>query len=252
MDATTGAAVASWQADTTGDQPDVHALAVSGSRLYVGGRYSGIDNTQRRRLASLDLTSGEVVTTFRPAPNAVVKALRVSPDGTKVYAGGSFTEIGGQVRLNSAAELLAASGEATAFNPVEGGGKVTTIGLSPDGSRFYFATENNSLFAYDVTSNSPAWVIKTSGNTQAIAVSATGVYIGGHFSQITTYNAKRVFTASLRPSDGAVTSWDPHLEGRNKGVWAIELTPTHLLMGGGFITVGGVKLKGFARFAGTP
>jgi hypothetical protein len=253
VDSDTGVAVSGWQADTVGDGPEVYGLAVAGSRLYVGGRYSGIDGSQRRRLAALDTTSGDVVTSFRPAPNGVVKAVRVSPDTTKVYAGGSFTEIGGQVRLHGAAEMLASTGDATTFNPSQGGGKVVTVGLSPAGDRFFFSTENNTLFAYDVTSATPAWAVKTSGNTQAIAVSPTEIYIGGHFSQIqTSNNAKRNLIASLHPGDGSVTSWNPVMDGRNKGVWAIEMAAGHLLVGGGFITVNGTKLKGFARFAGTP
>ena len=253
VDATSGALVTDWQADTVGIQPQVLSLAVAGSNVYVGGYYSGIDGTSRKRLVALDTTgTGDVIDGFRPAPNAFVKAIALSPDGTKLYAGGSFTEIGGQVRLHSAAELLATTGEATAFDPSEGGGRVTAVGPSPDGSRLYFGTENNTLFAYDLNSAVPAWFVKTSGNTQTIAVSPTEVYIGGHFSQVVTYKIQRNLIASLNPVDGTVTSWNPLMEGRNKGVWSIVLTPTHLLAGGGFITINGVKQKGFARFAGTP
>jgi hypothetical protein len=248
----TGAAVEDWQADTVGASPEVLGLAVAGDSLYVGGPFAGIDGTQRRRLAAVGATSGVVSDTFRPSPDALVKAVAVSPDGTKVYAGGNFTAIGGQTRLHSAAEVLADTGAATAFAPTQGGGKVVTVGLSPDGSRFYFSTENNTLFSYDVTSDVPVWSIKTSGNTQAIAVSATEVYIGGHFSQIVTTKTPRNLAASLNPADGSVTDWDLDLEGRAKGVWAISLRPTGLDMGGGFTTIGGVKQRGFARFAGTP
>jgi outer membrane protein assembly factor BamB len=252
VDAVTGLAVPSWQADTAGNQPTVHSLAVAGERLYVAGRFSGIDGSRRKRLVALDAVGGDVITQFQPAPSAIVKAVVVSADGTRVYAGGNFTEIGGQTRLHSVAELLASTGEATAFNPTQGGGKVITIALSPDGSRIYSSTENNTLFPYDLSTSQPAWTVKSSGNVQAIAVSQTEVYIGGHFSQLTTFNTKRNLAASLNPATGAVTSWDPQLTGRNKGVWALVLMPDHLLMAGGIVTVEGVKHKGFARFAGTP
>ena len=252
VEVSTGAASESWQADTIGTSPEVLSLAVSGNRLYVAGRYSGVDQTQRRRLAAVDATTGDVVPSFRPAPNGILKAVAVSADGNKVYAGGSFTEIGGQQRLNSAAELLATTGEATSFNPSQGGGRVVSIGLSPDGTRLYSATENNTLFAYELATSEPAWLVKTSGNTQVIAVSPTSVYIGGHFSQVVTYKIRRIFAAALDPTGGTLQPWDPQLDGGNKGVWSIVLTPDHLLMGGGFTTIGGVKHKGFARFAGTP
>lgn len=252
VDAASGAVVADWQADTTGTQPNVAALAVSGPRVYVAGRYSGIDGTTRKRLVALGVDDGDVVTAFKPAPDGILKGVKVSSDGSKVYAGGSFVTIGGQPRPNGAAELLASTGEATAFAPSLGGGKVTAVGLSPDDSRMYFGTENNTLFAYDLTSNLPAWSIKASGNTQSIAVSPTEVYIGGHFSQIVTGKIPRMFIASLNPGDGSVTAWDPKMTGGSKGVWALAITPTHLIAGGVFATIGGVKHKYFARFSGTP
>ena len=248
-----GAALPGWRADTSGSAPDVRSLAVSGSSLYVGGRFAGIDDTTRHQLAAVDTVTGDVVDGFRTrVRGGGVNEVVVSPDGSKVYAGGWFTSIGGEDRLNGAAEVWSATGDATAFDPSQGGGVVTTVGLSPDGGRLYVATENNSLFAYDLTSNDPAWTSKTSGDTQAIAVSATDVYIGGHFSQIVVTKTKRRFLASLNPSDGSVTAWDPNPDGGVMGVWAITMTPGALQVGGTFTTVGGVPRVRFARFPGTP
>lgn len=252
VDGTSGAVVSDWQADTVGTQPNVAALAVSGPRVYVAGRYTGIDGSTRKRLVALGVDDGDIVTTFRPAPDGILKGVTVSSDGSKVYAGGSFVNIGGQPRPNGAAELLSSTGEATTFSPSIGGGKVTAVGLSPDDSRMYFGTENNTLFAYDLNSNTPVWSIKTSGNTQSIAVSPTEVYIGGHFSQIVTGKIPRMFIASLRPQDGSVTPWDPQMTGGSKGVWSLAITPTHLYAGGVFATIGGVRHKYFASFSGTP
>jgi len=52
VDAVTGVALAEWQADTTGTYPEVASLAVLGDRLYVGGRFTGIDGTTRDWLRS--------------------------------------------------------------------------------------------------------------------------------------------------------------------------------------------------------
>lgn len=251
-DALTGAAVPGWQADTTGTNPDVKSLAVSGSRVYVGGRFGGIDGTTRKRLAALDVGTGDLVTAFRPRPDLSVFEVVVSPDGSTVYAGGSFTTLGGEPRPNGYASVDAANGDATGFDPSQGGGRVVTIGLDPDGSRLYVATANNSLFAYDSGGNQPTWVRKTSGDTQAIAASETELYIGGHFSQIVTYKIKRTFLASLNPGDGTVTAWDPNLSGPKMGVWAITITPGRLLVGGVFTMVGDLAQRRLARFAGTP
>lgn len=251
VDAVSGAAVPTWQADTTGASPGVSALATHSDRLYVGGTFSGIDGTARASMVALD-TAGDLVTTFRSRANAGVKAIRVSPDGTKVYAAGAFSKIGGADRPWGFGEILASTGDATGFNPTEGGDLALTLGLSPDGSRVYFSSPNNYVFAYEVGASTPTWVRKTSGDTQAITPSATEVYIGGHFSQIVTYKIKRTFLASLNPDDGTVTDWDPEPLGGTMGVWAITATPTALLVGGTFTTVGGVERVRFARFPGTP
>lgn len=249
VDATTGAAVAGWTANTNGD---VLALAVNGTRLYAGGRFTAIGTSTRRRLAALDLTTAAVQLGFNPWPDWTVRGVAVSPDGTKVYAAGGFTAIGGASR-RGAAEVLASNGTATAFDP-DKGGVALAAALTPDGSRFYFSTTDNRLYAYDpAVSSTPVYTVQSGGDTQAIAASATEVYFGGHFGQVWLGKAKikRSRIASIQVSDGAVTAWNPGANGF-LGVWAVAIAPGHVLVGGDFTKIGGANRAGFARFAGTP
>ncbi len=249
VDAVTGEALPGWHADTAGLRPNVASLAVYGNRLYVGGRFTGIDGTTRKRLVAIDTTTGDLVPTFRPAPNGGVREVVVSPDGSTIYAGGAFSMLGGQPR-QVAGSVHAATGTATDFAPTGDGGNTVTIGLSPDGARFFYGTENNTLFAYDpALSNDPVWSIKTSGNTQAIAVSDDEMWIGGHFSQIVTGKIPRPFIASLDAVDGSVNDWNPNCVGGKMGVWALVLDGTHLHAGGLFTGFGTVKQRGYARFS---
>jgi WD40 repeat protein len=254
VDAVSGQVLDSWVADTTGKNPAVNSLAVKGNRLYVGGTFVGIDGTTRKRLVALDVGTGDVVTGFRPAPNGNVREVVVSPDGSKVYAGGAFTKIGGQTRNARAAELLAGNGTATPFNPSGDGGNAVTVEVSPDGSRFFYSTENNTVFAYDpATSNSPLWSRKMSGNTQAMAAGPSGeLYIGGHFSQDVTSKTKRAYFASINYGSGSLTSWDPNATGGKMGVWAFLIDGDKLHAGGLFRYFNGVQQRGYARFSGTP
>jgi hypothetical protein len=250
FDAASGAAVGTWNAGTNGT---VHALTTSGTRLYVGGAFTAIGTSTRRRLAAVDQQTGAVQLGFNPFPDWTVKAVGVSPDGTKVYAAGGFTAIGGTARRGGA-EVLASTGAATAFNPASGGVAIS-LAVSPDGSRFLFSTTDNRLHVYaPAVSNTPVYTIQSGGDTQAIAVSATEVYFGGHFSQVGAGKgpkAKRAFIASARLSDGAITTWNPGADGV-MGVWATAVTPSHLLVGGDFDNIGGRRQDGFARFAGIP
>jgi WD40 repeat protein len=254
VDAATGQVLADWTADTGGTTPDVNSLAVKGDRLYVGGRFTRIDGTTRKRLVALDVASGDVVTGFKPAPNGQVREVVVSPDGTKVYAGGAFTTIGGQTRGAKAAELVASTGAATSFNPSGDGGNAVTVEISPDGTRFFYSTENNTVFGFEpATSDNPVWSRKFSGNTQAMAAGPSGeLYVGGHFSQDTTSKAKRAYFASIHYGTGALSDWDPNATGGKMGVWAFLVDGDKLHAGGLFRYFNGVQQRGYARFSGTP
>ena len=72
---------------------------------------------ERDRQPALDPTNGRV-TSWDPHADFEVRALAVS--GSTVYAGGSFTSIGGQHR-NRIAALDATSGLATSWNPRSNG-----------------------------------------------------------------------------------------------------------------------------------
>jgi hypothetical protein len=249
VDAVTGQALVDWTADTTGTYPGVSSLAVHGQRLYVSGRFAGIDGTTRKRLVAINTATGNIIPTFKPAPNANVREVVVSPDGATVYAGGTFSMLGGQPRL-LAGSVSAATGIATSFAPTGSGGSVLTIALSPDGGRFFYGTENNTLFAYDpAASNDPVWFTKTSGNTQAIAVSNNEMWIGGHFSQIVTGKIPRKFIASLNPANGTVNAWNPKAVGGSYGVWALMLEGSHLHVGGFFTGFDTIQQRGYARFS---
>ncbi len=252
LDATTGVPIANWSADTTGTNPEVWSLAVEGDRLYVGGRFGGIDGSPRKRLALIDIPTGNVVNSFKPAPSAHVTEVVVSPDGGTVFASGYFTSLGGQGRLY-AGGVDASTGIATQWNPTGSGGATITIALSPDGSRVFYGTSNNTVYAYDwAASNDPVWLKKMSGNTQAIVVTEDEMWIGGHFSQSTTDHQSRPFIASVNPTTGALNSWNPECAGGKMGVWALEHDGTHLHAGGMFSTWAGLAQRGYARFAELP
>lgn len=245
VDAVTGSVLPDWQADTNGA---VRALDVYGDVLYVGGQFNVLDGEQKGRLVSLD-ANGELKPGFFPRPNWTIRDISVSSDGSKIYAVGGFTAIGGVPRTNGAAELTTNDGRTTPFDPSVGGGVALAVDVTPDGRRMFFAAQNNNVFAYEPSSgNDPVWITKGGGDTQAIEATDSEVFIGGHFRNITTWKVKRNLAASLFVSDGSVTSWNPHISG-NMGPWVIQLTGSRLIIGGDFTHVGGQRRAGLVRFA---
>ena len=251
IDAVTGALVGGWQADTTGTIPMVKSLDVHGNRLYVGGKFSGIDGTAKGKLAAVDVTTGNLVS-WNTWVNGNVNEVRVSPDGATVWIGGSFNKVRG-ISRDYFAGIDAGSGLPTAFDRDSFGGYVVTVATNADGSAVYATTENNIVFAYQPgVSSNPIWQTKMSGNTHAIAVSPTEIYIGGHFAGFNQPNIGRPFLASINPATGAATSWDPKASGIKSGTWSLVIHGNTLHAGGQFTHFNGVQQRLYAQFAGTP
>ena len=148
LDAASGAAIA-WDPNANND---VRALAVSGGTVYAGGKFTSIGGQTRNRIAALNAASAAAsawdpnayLNFYDPFnPDPVVYALAVT--GSTVYAGGYFTNVGGELR-NRIAGLDASHGAATAWDPeanddvyalggergtVYAGGKFTSVGVQP-------------------------------------------------------------------------------------------------------------------------
>lgn len=248
----TGALVPGWK--TTANTNAVRALAAdAGDRLYVGGNFGRIAGQAVPRLAAVSQASGAVDTAFVPNPNGTVRALALPDDGSRVYAGGGFSVIGGAARPG-AAELDTASGSATSFAPTDGG-VVISMDVAPDG-RLFFGTTSNRTWAYDpADGGAPEYRVRTGGDVQAILAMEDEVYIGGHFNTLPESKLNRLALASFLPENGTVTAWNPGANGPF-GVWALGLTrtplspnePAALSIGGDFTRVGGLARRGYTRF----
>src|SRR5699024_1886165 len=92
--------------------------------LYVGGEFTsarppgaaaGTGEQSRSHLMAYDLTTG-ALKSWAPRANAQVKGLAASPDGSTIYAVGTFTQVDGQNRYRIAA-FDTATGELTNFRP---------------------------------------------------------------------------------------------------------------------------------------
>jgi hypothetical protein len=241
--------VASWNPTVVGS---VHALAVSGGTVYVGGSFSAACGSSsgvtacvsRNNLAALDASTGSVKA-WNPDANLAVRALAVS--GGTVYVGGSFTTMNGGVTRNRLAAVDANTGIVTSWDPNANG---SVQALAVNGGTVYvggfFTTMNggvarNELAAVDATTGLvTAWDPDPNANSsvRALAVNGGTVYVGGGFSTINGGVARNRL-AAVNAATGLVTPWDPNPNGI---VSALAVSGGIVYAGGDFFAInGGVK-----------
>ncbi len=117
LNVATGALDATWAPSADGV---VHTLRLSpdGAKVFVGGGFANLGASARSRLALLSATgSGAVDGTWKPAADADVTALALSDDGSRLFAAGSFTTLGGEKRNYLGALATAGAGAVDAWDP---------------------------------------------------------------------------------------------------------------------------------------
>ncbi|MGV0110190.1 PKD domain-containing protein [Arthrobacter sp. CP30] len=186
---------AMWQTNGT-----VRTLAYANGKVFVGGEFTsvrppgaaaGANEVARPYLAVFDAATGALVTSFDAASNGKVYALEASPDGTRVYAGGDFTTLGGKTHRRLAAINTSTLAVDHTFNP-NVAYRVTAIGATRDkvyfGGSFGAVNNETRTRAAAVTTAGVLlpWNPSADGDIAAVEVAPdeASVYIGGAFSSI--------------------------------------------------------------------
>lgn len=220
------------------------AIAVSGDRVFVSGDFTSIGGAPRPRqyLAAVDTTNGEVQE-WNPGANQVADVFLL--EGDTLYAGGYFTQVGGQSR-NYVAAIDGTTGEVTAWNP-DASSWVLTMARS--GTKMYLGgifqriggQWRPCLAAVDaLTGTALPWDAQViPGVVDALLVSGSTLYVGGGFDQIG--GQPRNSIAALDATTGEATPWYPQASGWGSPirVRALALVDSTLYVGGSFGTMGG-------------
>ncbi|MBD1211072.1 MAG: VCBS repeat-containing protein, partial [Ignavibacteria bacterium] len=223
----------------------VSAIGISGTTIYVGGSFTqatdapanGGVTVTRNRLAAIDMTTGALLP-WNPNANNNVGVLTV--DGSTVYVGGGFTNVGGQMR-NQIAALDAVTGAATAWNPGSGATAINAIAVS--GTTVYVGgafsniggQSRNNIAAIDAgTGLATAWNPNADADVTRIVISGGTIYVGGVFANIGGQARNRI--AALDAATGSATLWNPNA---NNTVLSMALSGTTLYVGGNFTNIGG-------------
>lgn len=232
--ASTGSPVEGDRRPPDADGP-VYALTLSGSRLFVGGRFTAIGVTSRSRLAALDAASGAVDTAFDPAPDADVHGLFLDRD--RLYVSGFYDRIAGVERDGLAAVHPVTGVLDHAFVPEVGGV------IEHADSRVYVGGQEG-LVALDRAGNRDAGFDATpaAGGVGAVLPVGDALYVGGSFAAIGGRRHEHV--AALDSAGGTVDeTWRLSADGRIEG---IERAGGILFIHGAFTRIGGRTRHGLA------
>jgi len=208
--AAVGAAAADYSSDPSGPTgwvPDgpVLAIATSGSRVYVGGSFTG-------GVAALDASTGALL--WSGDATGDVRALALSSDGTHLIAGGLFSRVGG-VRHANLVSLRVGDGTPEPGWTASAAGRVRDILVRGDTAYFggTFATHNGidqrGLGAVRVSTGEPVtdFDATTDGNVYALATDGSRLFVGGSYTQVD--NQPRDSLASVNLTSNALDPWQP-------------------------------------------
>jgi len=241
----------------------VNALAVIGTNLYAGGRFTTAGGVAATNIAKWNGNAwsalGFGVDGAFPGYIASVNALVVS--GNILYVGGNFTTAGG-ISANYVARWNGSS-----WSPLGSGmGALSTwapqvSALAVIGTDLYaggnFHTADGITVNCIAKWNGYSWTTLgsgTGGNTSdwvsALAVVGTDLYVGGEFTSPSGVSAPHV--ARWNGSKwSAVGTGMSGADWGEFGVSGLAVMGTDLYVGGGFTTVGGVRVNRIAKWDGT-
>ena len=244
------------------------AQLIVGNTVYVGGEFTrarpagssaGTNEVVRNNLLAYNLTTGVLVASFNPNVNGTIRALTVSTDGSRLFAGGSFTSVGGVARYRLAAfdtssgalipgwaPVVNAGVKALAFagNTVFAGGTFTS---AQGESRTRMAAFNGTTGALQPWSGTP-----TDGTISALAASPDGtkIIIGGSFTAYNGSSDPGYGMAATDSTTGESLPWKINGLVRNGGPQAAILSLTGSaegVFGTGYVFGNGGNLEGTFR-----
>ena len=190
VDASTGAVLPGFVASANST---AKAIVATGSTVYIGGAFALVNGRTQNRVAALD-TGGNLLAAFTPVlPDGAVEAMVMSPDGTKLVLGGSFTTVNGSSNpgygLGAVDPRTGANLAFLANQTVRDAGpnssilSLTTDATTVYGSGYVFGAGGNleGSFAADwAGDNNLKWLEDCHGDTYGVYPSDTAVYTASH------------------------------------------------------------------------
>jgi PKD repeat protein len=103
---------------------------IIGDTVYAAGKFTtarpagsapGVNTVPRNNILAYSLSTGNLITSFAPSLNAEAFSIAASPDGSRIYVGGSFTQVNGSSVWRIAALNATTGALITSFLPKPAG-----------------------------------------------------------------------------------------------------------------------------------
>jgi hypothetical protein len=247
-----------WSPAVTGGLALVRALAISpgGTTAFVGGDFQKLDGVNRLNAGAVSATgtasTAAAVTSWDVFPNNSVRSLAITPDGTRVYVGGSFTTIGGRSRNRLAATAPTGTTIDTTWLP-QPDGTIRDLALAADGRLFAAGTFSHiagqarvGVAAIDPEAGTPSAFdagLPSGSFVFGLVLHDDRVTIGGTFA--TVAGQPRPNAADLDAVTGEPSAWAPAPDGRVLRV-AVDGADGTVYLAGTFTNVAGTRRRGLA------
>ncbi|MDO8121480.1 PKD domain-containing protein, partial [Isoptericola sp. b490] len=240
-----------------------------GNTVYVAGSFTtarpagaapGVNTVPRHNLLAYDITTGNLITSFDHDLNGQALGITKSPDGSRIYVTGDFTQVDGEWHVRIAAFDTATGALISAFRPVLGargyavaasdtavyvGGNFTSVASRTGGT----LEPHAYLAGFDATTGDllPAFTADANDAVLALTVPPAQQMLvaGGRFTTINGGNAYGLGAVNL--STGALMPFPTNQYVRDAGADSAILSlysDSTGIYGSGYHYGGGGNLEG--------
>ena len=232
------------EADSGFNRSDIQDMVLHDGKLYISGTFERINNQIRKRLASIDIYTGQLTNWAPSVSGPGTQRINMAIKDDILYLGGWFDKIGQQDRKNLASFDLS-TGNLTNWKPSTNhfvhklliSESILIIG---GGFQFVNRQTNPALAKLDLSTGELLDWNPFASHTYDVDIIDLAekdgiVYTVGRFRNVN--GKKKNNLAAFDITSGQLTEWKASSD---FGAQAIALGGNHLLIGGTFKSIGGV------------